>query len=205
MRRITKHRPVRDTVALVGDGQTERIYFADVRDVDRPAGLTIQPDYPRRLGSFKGVLDRAIKLKNEGFNHVFALIDMDKILHDNRTAEYEQAKTVAENAGILVLENNPCFEMWLLLHFVFTGKHFGTCSDVVSDLKKHIPNYSKGEKFLNGAGLYRQYKQQLLENALMNAKKLEKNRTAQSKQYPRAETFRFFEWYFAQQGLESTT
>lgn len=202
MGRNSKNRPVRDTVALVGDGQTERIYFADVRDVDRPAGLTIQPDYPRRLGSYKGVLDRAVSLKQDGFNHVYALIDMDKIIRENRLAEYQQAKATAEATGVIVLENNPCFEVWLLLHFVYTGRLFSECSDVVTELRKFIPGYTKGEKFLNAAGLYRRYKQQLLENAVINSRRLEVNRAAQDILYPRAQAFRFFEWYFAKQGIE---
>lgn len=202
MGRSSKNRPVRDTVALVGDGQTERIYFADVRDVDRPAGLTIQPDYPRKLGSYIGVLERATALKNDGFNHVFALIDLDKIIQDNRTAEYQHAKAMAEKVGIIVLENNPCFEIWLLLHFVHTGRLFKNCSGVVTELRKHIPDYTKGEKFLNAAGLYRKYKPQLMETAIVNAKRLETDRAGQDTLYPRAETFRFFEWYFAQQGVE---
>lgn len=199
MGRNSKNRPVRDTVALVGDGQTERIYFANVRDVDRPPGLTIQPDYPRKLGSYKGVLDRAIALKHDGFNHVFALIDMDKIIQDNKIEEYQHAKAIVKEIGVIILENNPCFEIWLLLHFVHTGRLFSNCSDVVTELRKHIPDYSKGEKFLNAAALYRKYKQQLTETALVNAKRLEVNRAAQDVLYPRAETFRFFEWYFAQQ------
>jgi len=202
MGRNSKNRPVRNTVALVGDGQTERIYFGDVRDVDRPASLTIQPDYPRKLGSYKGVLDRAKTLKNDGFNHVFALIDMDKIIQENRTAEYQHAKAAAEGIGVIILENNPCFEVWLLLHFVHTGRLFSNCSDVVTELRKYIPDYSKGEKFLNAAGLYRKYKQQLAETAIVNARRLEVDRAAQDALYPRAETFRFFEWYFAQQGIE---
>lgn len=201
MARNSGNRPVRDTVALVGDGQTERVYFADVRDADRPANLTIQPDYPRRLGNYKGVLDRSITLKDEGYNHVFALIDMDKIIHENKTAEYLQAKALAEAKGVTVLENNPCFEIWLLLHFVHTGRLFSSCSDVVTELRKFIPGYTKGEKFLNAAGLYRKYKQQLTQNASINSRRLEVNREAQDTLYPRAQTFRFFEWYFAQQGL----
>lgn len=201
MGRNSKNRPVRDTVALVGDGQTERIYFGDVRDIDRPANLTIQPDYPRRLGSYKGVLDRAIALKNDGFNHVFALIDMDKIIQENKATEYNHAKATAEGIGVIILENNPCFEIWLLLHFIHTGRLFSNCSDVVVELRKYIPNYTKGEKFLNAAGLYRKYKKQLVENAILNAKKLEVNRAVHDALYPRAETFRFFEWYFAQQGM----
>lgn len=203
MARHSKFKQTKRTVALVGDGQTERIYFANVRDTDRPANLAIFPDYPRRIGSYKGVLDRAVALKNDGYDRVYALIDMDKIIDEHRTAEYRRAKQEAEQAGVIVLENNPCFEVWILLHFVRTGRLFANCGEVVVEIQKinELANYGKSEKFLNGAKLYEQYKQQLGEHAIPNARRLEAERQDQGARYPRAETFRFFEWYFENQGL----
>ena len=89
MARAFKQQPQRNTVAIVGDGQTERIYFSDVRDTDRPANLSIFPDYPRKIGNYKGVLDRAKSLVGN-YNRIYALIDVDKIIHDNQQAAYTQ-------------------------------------------------------------------------------------------------------------------
>lgn len=196
MARNVKVRRAKETVAIVGDGQTERIYFSDVRDTDRPANLSIFPDYPRKLGSYKGVIERSITLKLD-YDKVFALIDMDKIIQDNQVSEYQKAKVTAEGAGVIVLENNPCFEVWLLLHFVSTGKIFNNCSEVVNDLSNRIAKYSKSQKFLINSRLYYQYKLELQAKAIPNAKKLEVSRSLQDILYPRAETFRFFEWYYA--------
>lgn len=198
MARHTKNKSTNKTVALVGDGQTERIYFANVRDTDRPANLDIFPDYPRKIGSYKGVLDRAVKLKNDGYDHVYALIDMDKIISENKLIAYRIDKQSAELGGVIVLENNPCFETWILLHFSSTGKLFTSCDNVIVEIRKPgaIVNYEKGERYLNGLKPYERYKLQLRENAIPNAKRLEIDRDEQSDRYPRAETFRFFEWYF---------
>jgi hypothetical protein len=198
MARHPKLKQTRRTVALVGDGQTERIYFANVRDTDRPANLAIFPDYPRKIGSYKGVLHRSIALKKEGYDRVYALMDMDKIIDENKTAEYRQAKVTAENIGVIVLENNPCFEIWILLHFNKTGRLFGNCDQVVVEIQKNdqLSNYSKAERFLTAAKLYEKYKDELLKTAIPNAKRLEHGREDHSERYPRAETFRFFEWYF---------
>ncbi len=196
MARAFKQQPQRNTVAIVGDGQTERIYFSDVRDTDRPANLSIFPDYPRKIGNYKGVLDRAKSLVGN-YNRIYALIDVDKIIHDNQQAAYTQDKAAAEAAGIVVLENNPCFEIWLLLHFIHTGRLFGNCNEVSEQLRGNgrIPNYDKSEKFLKNARLYKTYKARLTEHAIPNARRLEHNRATQDQLYPRAETFRFFEWY----------
>lgn len=181
-------------VAIVGDGQTERIYFSDVRDTDRPANLAIFPDYPRKIGSYQGVIERAVSLTNE-YDRVYALIDRDKILQDRRQTEYQQAKTEAEARGVIVLEHNPCFEMWLLVHFVFTGKLFGNYAEVSDMLQRYIPEYGKSERFLQRARLYGRYKTQLKEQAIANARRLEQGREDKDALYPRAQAYQFFEWY----------
>ena len=46
----------------------------------------------------------------------------------------------------------PCFEYWLLLHFIFTTKSYAAsgnksiADNVIKDLKVHLPNYLKGQK-----------------------------------------------------------
>jgi hypothetical protein len=186
-------------VALVGDGQTERIYFSDVRDTDRPANLAIFPDFPKKFGSYIGVLERAIEL-SEDYDRTYALIDMDTVIRQNQQTAYSQAKAKAEAKGVFVLENNPCFEIWLLLHFLHTGRLFNSCDEISIELKKkdRIPGYNKSERFLLNALLYKTHKGKIENPAVPNAKLLEKKRATQDQLFPRAETFRFFEWYFAQ-------
>ncbi len=197
MPRPPKRQQLRYTVAIVDDGQTERIYFADVVDTDRPANLSIFPDYPRKIGNYKGVLERAITLAKD-YSRVYALIDMDKVIQDGQQTEYRADKAAAAVKGVIVLENNPCFEIWLLLHFVYTGKLFSSCNDVSAELRKpaRITGYDKSEKFLRKARLYHTYKTQLREKAIGHAKRLEIKRDEQDELFPRAQTAEFFEWYF---------
>jgi hypothetical protein len=197
MARTPRRQQQRFTVAIVGDGQTERIYFSDVRDTDRPANLAIFPDYPRKIGNYQGVLGRATGLI-DSYNRVYALIDMDTVIRDNQQSAYTQAKAAAQAAGVIVLENNPCFEIWLLLHFVHTGRLFSNCDEVSTELRRNgrIPDYDKSEKFLLNARLYKTHKEKIQQAAMPNARLLENNRVGQDQLFPRAETFRFFEWYF---------
>lgn len=124
---------------------------------------------------------------------------MDKVIGDNKQAAYQSDKKAAEAKGIIVLENNLCFEIWLLLHFMHTGKPFTGCGQVALELKKphRIPYYDKTEKFLRRARLYHTYKTALREKAIHHAKRLEKDRQHQDLLFPRAQTYAFFEWYFA--------
>jgi hypothetical protein len=154
-------------VGIVGDGQTERIYFDNVRDTDRPGNLAIFPDSPRKFGSYKGVLARA-ELLAEDYDQVYALIDYDKVNQDNQQQAYAAAKKKVESIGVIVVENNPCFELWLLC-ISYTAKLFSDC-DEVRALRAHIPNYCKSEKFIAKAELYKMYKNRILTHAIPNAK-----------------------------------
>ena len=196
MARDQRRRNLRYTVALVGDGHTESIYFSDFRDVERPAGLSIIPELPGRIGSFSGVLERAVALK-ENYDRVYALIDMDAIIAQNQQQVYRAQNLAAERAGVIVLENNPCFEVWLLLHFRRTGQLFHNCSEVTRQLREFIPNYEKSQRFTEAARLYHNYGNLIPGQAIPNALLLENDREDHDELYPRAEVYKFFEWYLA--------
>lgn len=193
MGRKNQKRQVRYTVALVGDGFTERIYFSDFRDTERPVNLHILPDYPGKIGSFKGVLERAVELSAD-YALVYALIDMDAVIAQRQQQSYASSKRAAERRGVIVLENNPCFEFWLLLHFRRTGRLFQNCEQAVTELRKHIPGYDKSMRFLEAARLFANLQERLAQ-AIMNAELLEENRDEHDELYPRAEIYKFFEWY----------
>lgn len=196
MARSKKGLQTRYSVAIVGDGETERIYFDNVRDADRPSNLKIFPDAPRKIGTYKGVLARAEELKDDGYDRVYALIDMDKVISDRQQAAYQTAKSTSIAKGVIILENNPCFEVWLLMLFRYTTKLFKDCDSVGAALKEHIPSYNKSEKFIIRAKLYERFKDQIIAQGIPNAKKLEVNRAMQDQLYPRAQVYEFFEWYF---------
>ncbi|HEY4110708.1 RloB family protein [Puia sp.] len=196
MDRNSKERISKPKVALVGDGQTERMYFYDVKETDRPSDLDLFPDLPTKAGSYKGVLAKANKLTSS-YDRVYALIDMDKVISDGTEAQYLIEKKAAVKNGVTVLENNPCFEFWLLLHFIKTSKSFTGCDDVIAELQKkgRIPGYGKSQQFQLGTRLYASFKDLIRDHAIPNAKLLEENRPIENKHYPRSESFRFFEWY----------
>lgn len=193
MARQPKRRDLRFSVAVVGDGFTESIYFTDLRDTERPDNLRIIPDFPGRIGSFTGVLDRAIELR-ENYDRVYALVDMDAVIAQQQQYNYQQQKAAAIRAGVMVLENNPCFEFWLLLHFRQTGRLFHNCGQVVAELRRYLPGYNKGLRSLEAARLFANLRDRLPQ-AMANAAMLEMDRNEHDLLYPRAETYKFFEWY----------
>jgi hypothetical protein len=193
MIRQQKRRNLRYSVALVGDGFSESIYFTDFRDTERPDSLKVVPDFPGKIGSYSGVLDRAMELKQD-YDRVYAMVDMDAVITQQQSQQYQRHKLAVERAGVIVLENNPCFEFWLLLHFRQTGQLFQNCGQVVTELRRYLPGYNKGLKFLESLRLFATLRDRLPE-AMENAALLEQDRDDHDPLYPRAEIFKFFEWY----------
>jgi hypothetical protein len=195
MGRKVQQRSTKPRFAIVGDGETEKIYFSDVKDTDRPDDFDLFPSLPAKKGDYAKVLNSAIALAEE-YMRAFALIDKDALINDGKEKEYQAARQAAETKGVVVLEVGPCFEFWLLLHFVATSRSFTRCDEVVEALRKpgRIPGYEKSQKFLVKARLYANYKDRI-PFAIRSAKKLRMDRPEGNPYYPRADIYEFFEWY----------
>ena len=109
MGRKIQLRPAKARIAIVGDGETEKIYFSDVKDTDRPSDIDLYPALPAKKGDHSKVLDKAISLA-EDYTRVFALIDKDTVINDGMEKAYLAAKSMAETKDVIVLEIGPCFE-----------------------------------------------------------------------------------------------
>ncbi len=81
-------KPTNKRIAVVGDGQTEKIYFDKLKEVEGLRNVSLKPDLPKNVGSYRGVFDKAESLYEQGYDEVYCLIDMDKVLSDNTLAKY---------------------------------------------------------------------------------------------------------------------
>jgi len=73
------------------------------------------------------------------FDSVYCVIDRDR--HETLDDAIQKAK----DSNVEVILSNPCFEYWLLLHFVKYAKPFLLHRDVEKVLKKKYPKYSKNK------------------------------------------------------------
>lgn len=190
MARKRNKRKSRKTIAIVGDGHTEKIYFEDYRNSERPESLTIKPDLPGKKSGYNGVLSKAIDLKIDGYDEVIAIIDMDILKNKNQKDKYKLLKDKANAKGVLVLENNPCMEFWFLIHFIKSHKLFTNGSSVIAELRKNnrIPDYQKNQKWQRKTGLFNLLKKALIEKAITNGKYVESVQNDSS-----AQIYRLFE------------
>ncbi len=114
--------------------------------------------------------------QDRDFDRVFCVLDVDR--HDTLDAARDKARRhTAKKIDVIV--SNPCFELWLLLHYQFTARPYGpkgkrsACDCVIKDLKEHLTGYAKSK-----SGVYSSTKGKL-STAVQNATNLtEQNRSA---------------------------
>jgi hypothetical protein len=124
---------------------TEPHYFKDLRVQER--GLVEVKVVPG--GVPKTVVELAVKLKEESevearrrkddnlrYDHVWCVFDIDE------HPFVPEAKQQARDNAIDVAVSNPCFELWLLLHFQEQTAHIER--DRLAHLcREHMPGYKK--------------------------------------------------------------
>ncbi|MDP6621435.1 MAG: RloB family protein [Alphaproteobacteria bacterium] len=143
LRRRGPNRPTNSIFLLVCEGRkTEPAYFQDfARDQGQP-GVTIRP---QGLGRDPVRLARAaIRLKEENaravnrsgeplYDEIWCVFDDD----GRKKSQLGEARSLASAQGIKTAVSNPCFEIWLLLHFQdCTGSM--TAKRIERTLRKYI-------------------------------------------------------------------
>jgi len=141
-------RATRSSILIVCEGsKTEPKYFERVLAKWKLATVEVLP--ARGSAPTTIVADAALRKKARRV----------EASHSNVVAEYDEVwcvfdvdahpkiktaiKTADEN-GIDVALTNPCFEFWLLLHFVRFGTTNQTRHQVQRKLRQYIPGYEKG-------------------------------------------------------------
>lgn len=193
MARKKKIRSATKQYAIVGDGFTEKIYFEQLKESESIKDFTIKPQLPNKKGKGGGhvrVLQKVKELLHEGYDHVYCLIDFDKVVQENNTDNFRKDCLLLDQEKVTILINNPCFEVWFVLHFEKTGKLFSSGDEVEKKLCQHIKDYSKNQQYLQKKNIYSYLKPMLFSKAIPNAEFLERNREEQCELYPRAEVYK---------------
>jgi RloB-like protein len=185
---MRKNKPVplksKPVFAIVVDGETEFWYFQMlVRNEKDKLNVRIKPELPSKKAlyeQFKLVTELA-----EDYTKTFWIIDLDVVLRETREAnkgtktriqelaEYKKSIEETYEGRVEIIINNPCLEFWLLLHFEETSKYFDKCEGAEKQLKKHLKDYEKTQKYYtkHDNDIYLRLKPYLT-NALKNAKAL---------------------------------
>lgn len=120
----------------------------------------------------EGLVHHALKLRDEAaeraererdenlaYDEVWCVLDVDE------HSRFDAARYLAERHGIRLAVSNPCFELWLILHFREHAAHL-TSRKAADLLGNHIPEYRKHIRYEDLAGGYT--------NAVVRAASLER-------------------------------
>lgn len=158
-RRMAEREPS-NTILVVAEGTTERNYFAGLRTRKSTVQIVVPKSHPTdALGLVKlcvGQMDaRGIDIDHGDM--AICVFDIE----GNDVTNLSRAIKLAHRSGVLLAMTNPCFELWLLMHFrdVMSA---APCAEVHRCLKEHIKKYHK-------TGIYRDVLDPLRRSALTRA------------------------------------
>jgi hypothetical protein len=158
--RVRRRRPFRDPlprILIVCEGtQTEPVYFGALRHHEKSLiDLKVEPGgVPKTLvekaAALKRVADKSAKRQkdpNLRYDHVWCVFDIDE--HPNVGEAAQQAR----DNGIQLAISNPCFELWILLHFQDQRAYIERAA-LHRECVNYLPGYEKRVPFDKIHGYY---------------------------------------------------
>lgn len=149
----------RSTIAFVVEGETEMWYLQMLKKNEEREGgirINIKPEIPQKK-KLKDQYELVCDLAKE-HKVVFWILDFDIILKEAREhvkdgispldefLDYRKF-LIKEYDNVRIIVNNPCFEYWLLLHFVRTQRKYTSCLGAIKQLEKKLLGYEKTELY----------------------------------------------------------
>lgn len=142
------------TFLLVVEGPTEKIYFSDVKTNGHIPGVTVTPKIAKH-SDLNTILKTSItEFESHVYDSVWCVFDRDTIIQKGMSKELKSQYEKALSLGIHFADSMPAFEVWFLLHFAMPHHFYSSQDGVIKELRKHIPDYEKDQRWLSSASLY---------------------------------------------------
>lgn len=145
-----------DKVLIVCEGEkTEPNYFNELKDHYQLNSANVVVDGrsgsdPWSIYQYAQQYAAQAKRDKDPYDKIYCVFDKDKHATYQKTVDaINQVKANQEFAAIVSV---PCFEYWLLLHFIYTTQPYEAIGNkssgdqVVHELKKYLPAYQKADK-----------------------------------------------------------
>ncbi|MGK7346067.1 MAG: RloB family protein [Candidatus Nitrospinota bacterium M3_3B_026] len=158
-RELRRRKPRREPYAkvlIVCEGEkTEPNYFKGLKDYYRLNSANVEICGEECGSDPVSIIEHAKELYDkEGagdpFDRVYCVFDKDN--HTNYAQAVDAINRVAPKNTFFAITSVPCFEYWLILHFIYTTKSYSAmsgksaCFQLTSALKKYLPDYDKGQR-----------------------------------------------------------
>lgn len=179
MPRKTNTKKPNKTVLLVVEGETEEMYFRDIKAKGRFIGVTVKPIKAKHSDA-KAIINEGIKnvSKSKGsqvYSSVWCVFDGDTIV--NGTEKFQQdvikLQQKAKENGVKLARSTPSFEVWFLLHYAIPQRYYPSQDKVIDALKEYVPSYTKETRWKDRLSFHDELREKL-NNAIGNAEKLAK-------------------------------
>ncbi|SPD72224.1 conserved hypothetical protein [uncultured Desulfobacterium sp.] len=142
-----------DAILIVCEGEkTEPTYFNELKKAFRLSNANVR--ICGRGSDPLSVVNFAIETfrQESEFDRVYCVFDRDRHARYNEALDTVRRTRLGKGSKIFAIPSVPCFEFWLLLHFIYTTRPFDAppgdsiCSKVIKELKNYLPAYQKGEQ-----------------------------------------------------------
>jgi hypothetical protein len=122
---------------VCGGEVTEPGYFNGLKQAYRNAAVQVcvktKGVDPASLVSYAASVQA---MHPDTFDEVWCVVDVDEF-------DLAAAKQLAADLDVQLAVSNPCFEVWLLLHFAQCRAAVQSPTAAIRKLKQHVPDYSK--------------------------------------------------------------
>ena len=181
------------TFLIVVEGPTEKIYFSDVKTNGHIPGVTVNPKIAKH-SDLNTILKTAVtEIKTDVYDSVWCVFDRDTIVKEGMSKELKKQYENAKSLGIRFADSMPAFEVWFLLHFAMPAQFYSSQDRVIKELKKHIADYEKDQKWLTSANLYSKLKP-YFKDAMKKAAELDKKKkVSENANATISHVYKFFE------------
>ena len=147
-RKIKERKLKSPTITIIGEGMTERYYFTHLKRLNgynyvcKPRNFTEQS-----FDEMQKQIDRV--LVDNGVAVCVFDLDVTRTKAADKAKYKGMVRKYSANPSVILCESMPSIEFWFLLHYLNTNRYFSTSDDVITVLRKYIPDFSKRQTFLS--------------------------------------------------------
>ena len=141
---ITRERKKLIVVGTEGENKTEEMYLRNLEKMQNRYHFIFTPgNYTDPIqivnATIKGA--RKEKLRFKSGDMAVSIFDLD--VNKSKEVQLCVAREIGRKNHVDIISSNPCFEIWFLEHFVYTSKQFNSNRELIRELNKFLPHYSK--------------------------------------------------------------
>ena len=147
-RRIKERKLKNPTITIIGEGATERYYFTHLKRLlgynytCKPRNFTEQT-----FDEMQKQIDRV--LADDGIAVCVFDADVTRTRPAEKAKYEDMCRRYADNSSVILCDSMPSIEFWFLLHYLNTNRYFATSDEVITVLRRYMPNFSKRHSFLS--------------------------------------------------------